>query len=93
MRLVPLPSRLVHPGVFEKAAQRGRSERGGEAYQGPVAGAPIAILTMGRDATGESYVEPLTGTRCLSTCNGFHVQWVDENRAGELFQCPSRGIA
>jgi hypothetical protein len=34
--------------MLKKAVQRGRSERRGEAYRGPVAH---------RDATGESYVE------------------------------------
>jgi hypothetical protein len=36
--------------MFKKAAQRGRNEREGEAYRGPVAQ---------QAATGESYVEPL----------------------------------
>ncbi len=40
--------------MFKKVVQRGRSERGGEAYRGPV-----ALST----ATGERYVEPLSDAR------------------------------
>ncbi len=49
--------------MFKKVYQQGRSEREAEAYRGPVAGAPIAVLAMGRDATGERYVEAWSETR------------------------------
>ena len=58
--------------MFKKVFQQGRSEREAEAYRGPVAGAPIAVLAMGRDATGERYVEAWseTITRCIARATG-----------------------
>ncbi len=58
-----------------------------KAYRGPVAGAPIAVLAMGRDATGEPYVEPLSRNPLLWRCNGC------SNKAGGLFQHPASQAA